>query len=308
MVYVQRGSCPAEALTFASAISSHADAPISFGTLDIPAEAEEVAMDLGDPPPSAQSFAIATPPTQAESNHDKQEVQTSAKVVLEDENDIQVGQVAEPEVTEDPFMLFQQMDHTDVKAATAEAPAAPPLPWPDVQPATAEVYSAKLQDAEFEKYRAYLQEHVLHWTTEPDFVEWCGPDSWEKSVEEDTKRKCDLGEAFRAQFRKDYSGAQLAWFEMVFERHGNWWKNEGFKSGRSLRKRSIWDKPVEDSVLAKLPALPVRDTAGNVIEIQPNCFRNTQDPHILRREVFPNRPDQRPPIMDSWLTSGWQNP
>ena len=85
MVYVQRGSCPAEALTFASEISSHADAPISFGSLDIPAEVEEVNMDQEDLPPFAQSFAIATPPTQAESNHDRQEEQTSAKVDLEDE-------------------------------------------------------------------------------------------------------------------------------------------------------------------------------------------------------------------------------
>ena len=95
---------------------------------------------------------------------------------------------------------------------------------------------------------------------------------------------------------------------MVLERHGNLWEKGGFKSSRSPRKLSIRDRPIENSVLALLPALPVRDTAGNIIEIQPHCFRNTQDPDILRREVFPNRPDQRPPILDSWPTSGWQNP
>ena len=128
MVYVQRGSCPAEALTFDSEISSHADAPISFGSLDIPAEVEEVNMDQGDLPPSAQSFAIATPPTQAESTHEKYEEKTSGKVDLEDENDIQLDQ-AEPEVPEDPLMLFQQMDSTEVKSATADALTAPPPPF-----------------------------------------------------------------------------------------------------------------------------------------------------------------------------------
>ena len=58
-------------------------------------------MDQEDLPPSAQSFAIATPPKQAESIHDGQEEQASGKVDLEDENDVQLRQ-AEPEVTEDP--------------------------------------------------------------------------------------------------------------------------------------------------------------------------------------------------------------
>ena len=107
-------------LAFASEISSHAEAPISFGSLDIPAEVEEVNMDQEDLPPSAQSFAIATPPTQAESTHDRHEEQTSGKVDLKDENGIQLDQ-AEPEVPEDPLMLFQQMDISDVKPATAEA-------------------------------------------------------------------------------------------------------------------------------------------------------------------------------------------
>ena len=125
---------------------------------------------------------------------------------------------------------------------------------------------------------------------------------------EDTQRKMELGESFREQFRKNYSGAKLRWVEMVFARHGDWWRKAGFTSGRSPRKLSIWDKPVEKSVLALTPALPVRDKAGNIIEIQPHCLRNAQDPDILRREVFPNRPEQRPPILDSWQTSGWQSP
>ena len=119
MVYVQRGSCPAEALTLASEISSQADAPISFGSLDIPAdiantEVEEVNMDQEDLFPSAQSFAIATLPTQAESTHEKQEEQPTGKVDLEDENDIQLDQ-AETEVPEDSLMLFQQMVSSDMK-------------------------------------------------------------------------------------------------------------------------------------------------------------------------------------------------
>ena len=78
-----------------------------------------------------------------------------------------------------------------------------------MKPATAEVHSAQLQEAEFAKSQAYLQEHVPHWTTEPDVVEWCDPENPEKSLAEDTKRKFELGESFREQFRKDYSGAQL---------------------------------------------------------------------------------------------------
>ena len=85
-------------------------------------------------------------------------------------------------------------------------------------------------------------------------------------------------------------------------------KKANFKSGRSPHKLSIWDKPVENPVLALMPALPVRNKAGGIIEIQPQSFRNTQDPDILRREVFPNRQEEHPPVLDSWLNSGWQNP
>ena len=46
---------------------------------------------------------------------------------LEDENEIQLDQ-AEPEVPEDPPMLFQQMDSAEVKSATADALTAPPTP------------------------------------------------------------------------------------------------------------------------------------------------------------------------------------
>ena len=95
MVYVQRGSCPAEALTLASEISSQADAPISVGSLVVPAhianmEVEGVDMDQEVLPPSVQSFAIATPPTQAESTDEKQEEQLTGKVDLEHKNDIQL--------------------------------------------------------------------------------------------------------------------------------------------------------------------------------------------------------------------------
>ena len=171
MVYVQRGSCPAEALTLASEISSQADAPISFGSLDIPGdianmevEQEGVDMDQDVLPPSAQSFAIATPPTQADSTHGNQEAQQTVQMDLEDENDIQTDQV-EMELPEGPLMLFQQLDSPDVKPATADAPPAPQSPSLDLKPATAEVHPAYLHEAEFTKVHAYPQEHVPHWTT-----------------------------------------------------------------------------------------------------------------------------------------------
>ena len=88
---------------------------------------------------------------------------------LEDENDIQLDQ-AEPEVPEDPLMLFQQMDSSDVKSATADALPALPTPSPGLKSATAEVHSAQLHEAEFATFQAYLQEHVLHLIREPDFV------------------------------------------------------------------------------------------------------------------------------------------
>ena len=92
-------------------------------------------------------------------------------------------------------MLFQQMDSTEVKSATADALTAPPTPSPDMRPATAEVHSAQLQEAPFAKSQAYLQEHVPHWTTEPDFVEWCDPENSEKSLEEDTQKKTNWARA-----------------------------------------------------------------------------------------------------------------
>ena len=94
------------------------------------------------------------------------------------------------------------MDNTEVKPATAEVPTAPPPSSPDVKLATAVVYSSKLQDAEFQKYRAYLQEHVPHWTTEPDFVEWRDPEHPEKSIAEDTQKKFDVGENFRKKVQE----------------------------------------------------------------------------------------------------------
>ena len=79
-------------------------------------------------------------------------------------------------------------------------------------------------------------------------------------------------------------------------------------SGRSAIKLSIYDTPVENSQLDLMRALPVRDQAGTLIDIQPCLFRHTQDPDILRKEVFPNRPQARKPIQDSWPTSGWEKP
>ena len=79
-------------------------------------------------------------------------------------------------------------------------------------------------------------------------------------------------------------------------------------SGRSPIKLSIYDTPVENSQLDLMRALPVRDQAGTLIDIQPCLFRNTQDPDILRNEVFLNRPQARKPIQDSWPTSGWEKP
>ena len=90
--------------------------------------------------------------------------------------------------------------------------------------------------------------------------------------------------------------------------HGCWWRMDTFESGRSPIKLSLYDAPVENSQLDLMRALPVRDQAGTLIDIQPCLFRNTQDPDILRKEVFPNRPQARKPLQDSWPTSGWEKP
>ena len=108
-----------------------------------------------------------------------------------------------------------------------------------------------------------------HWTTEPEFDSWCDPANPEASLEEDTQRQIELGNSFADKVRSEYSGAKLRWAEMVFARHANLREKGKYKSGRSPHKLNIWDKPVDNFVLALMPDLPVRNKAGGIIETQP---------------------------------------
>ena len=90
--------------------------------------------------------------------------------------------------------------------------------------------------------------------------------------------------------------------------YGYWWRRNAFVSGRSPTRLSIFDDPVEGSQLDLVRAFPVRNQAGTLLDIQPQLFRNTQDPDTFRKEVYPNRPKARKPILDSWQSSSWGKP
>ena len=128
------------------------------------------------------------------------------------------------------------------------------------------------------------------------------------SLAEDTLRQIKLGNSFAEQIRSEYSGARLQWAETMFATYANWWRKKGYKSSCAPHTISIWDRPLDNSCLALMPDLPVRNQAREVIDMQPQCFRNTQDPDILRREAFPNWYKDLPPIRDNWPESGWQSP
>ena len=218
MVYVQRASCPAEALTVASGIGSQADAPIFVGSINIPEdivemEVEPKGVDMNQEvlPTSAQSFAIVTPPAQADPTENRQEEQRTGHVDLENGNYIQTDH-ADFGVPEDPVI-----------SATAEAVPAVQRSSPEPKVVTAEVDP----DDELTKFLAYLQENVPWWTVDPDFEDWCDPANPEGSLAEDTQRKIELGDSFEEKFRSEYSGAKLRWAETIFARYANWWKKKG---------------------------------------------------------------------------------
>jgi hypothetical protein len=121
----------------------------------------------------------------------------------------------------------------------------------------------------------YLRRHVPYWTHEPVWTDWFDKDNPQASIDEDSKRKYDLGEQFIADINERYEGPQLNWLLVSLAHHGYWWKRKTFVSGRSPTQLSIFDTPVENSQLDLVRCLPVRNHAGTILEIQPNLFRNT---------------------------------
>ena len=49
-------------------------------------------------------------------------------------------------------------------------------------------------------------------------------------------------------------------------------------------------------------------TNGEVLDVQPQSFRNTRDPDIISREVKLHWEKYYPDLKDNWVESGWQNP
>ena len=273
----------------AAELSSRADQAIAIGSIDIPdedqaAEVEEINMDQIELPPSAETWAINTPPVERRPEPIEPIGPPMQMVDLDNENEIEPSH-AQAEPADDPLQLFEE---------------------PNSKPATAEA-SAADEEAEIKTYWEYLRDHVPHWAEEPTWVDWCDKDNPQKSIDQDTQRKHKLGEDFIELLNERYYGPILDWVLRATTQHGRWWKRDTFMSGRSTIKLSIYDTPVENSQLDLMRALPVRKQDGTLLDIQPCLFSNTQDPDILRKEVFPNRPQARKPIKDSWPTSGWEN-
>ena len=57
-----------------------------------------------------------------------------------------------------------------------------------------------------------------------------------------------------------------------------------------------------------MPLLPMRDHIGEVLEEQPQSFRNTRDPDIIDKEVRPHWEKYYADLKDNWVESGLQNP
>ena len=106
------------------------------------------------------------------------------------------------------------------------------------------------------------------------------------------------------QIRNDYSGRTLACAERFMSKLGYWWHDETFKSGRSPSPLSIVDSAADNSVLGLMPPLPMRDHTGEVLEEQPQSFRNTRDPDIIDKEVRPHWEKYDPDLKDNWVESG----
>ena len=139
---------------------------------------------------------------------------------LSNENEIEVV-YAQQDIAEDPLQLFEEAAST---TATAAAPA------PD-------------ESAEEAAYMEYLRRHVPYWTREPVWTDWFDKNNPQASIDEDTKRKYDLGEQFIADINERYEGPQLNWLLVSLEHHGYWWKRKTFVSGRSPTQLSIFDSP-----------------------------------------------------------------
>ena len=166
---------------------------------------------------------------------------------------------------------------------------------PKGTPATAEVLTAQsisgeseglLQNyADGQTFEEYLDAEVPWWTEEPHFVDWVPAGQFEEALRADTAKKVQEGEDLMQQIRDDYSGSRLACAEKPISMLGYWWHDETFKSGRSPSPLSIFDSPADNSVLGLIPPLPMRGHIGEVLEEQPQSFRNTRDPDIIEKAV-----------------------
>ena len=98
----------------AAELSSQADQAIAFGSLGIPndiepAEVDEINMDQIDLPPSAEIWAIATPPVDCHPASSEPIVLPMHKVDLDNENAIEAGH-AQADLADDPLQLFEESD------------------------------------------------------------------------------------------------------------------------------------------------------------------------------------------------------
>jgi hypothetical protein len=255
----------------AAELSSRADQAIAFGSIDIPdedqaAEVEEINMDQIELPPSAETWAINTPPVDRRPEPIEPIGPPMQMVDLDNENEIEPSH-AQAEPADDPLQLFEE---------------------PNSKPATADA-SAADEEAEIKAYWEYLRDHVPHWTEEPDWIDWCDKDNPQKSIDEDTQRKHKLGEDFIELLNERYDGPILDWVLRAMTQHGRWWKRDTFMSGRSTIKLSIYDTPVENSQLDLMRALPVRKQDGTLLDIQPCLFPQYPGSRHPEKGSFPKQ-------------------
>ena len=208
-LYVQRDSCPAEALSRAADLPPTAELPIVFGSIDT-ADAIEPAEedDKGMGEHQIEPLSIATPPPELQSSTAPAKPPIHC-VDLFNENDIETVHAQQEEMVEDPLQLFEE-------SAPNPATAAPPAPD---------------ESAEQAAYMEYLKKHVPYWTREPVWEDWFDKEHPQESIDKDTKRLYDLGEQFIADISK-CDGPVQAWLTLSMARHGLWWRNKDFVSGR----------------------------------------------------------------------------
>ena len=155
----------------AAELASHADQAIAFGSLEIPLDiepvgVEEMDIDQTNVPPSAETWAIDTPPLDLPPAPTTLTVQPELAVDLDNENDIESGQ-AEAEPTDDPLQFFEAPEDSKLETAAAIHSTASPTTAPKPKPATAEALASD-EGPEFEDVREFLRKHVPHWTLEPE--------------------------------------------------------------------------------------------------------------------------------------------